>query len=555
MSIVHDAPKTSGSHEAEASDSNHGSVTLPAPSTPDPRSPEGETAGLLGFRGNPPDPQPIRDECLPVVSLGPELIPEPFRGWLADIAERMNVPLEFPSVGAIVALGSLVGRQVAIRPKRFDNWTVVPNLWGGVVGNPGVMKSPALKDAMAPLRRLERRAREQFEEEFLTFQRDEILAKSRAEEAQRALKKGLSDGDHDESLLQQATLAAEAMQISQPNQRRYVLNDPTVEKLGEILAVNPNGVLVFRDELPGLLRGLDKAGRETDRAFYLESWNGTNSFTFDRIARGTKYIEAVCLSILGGIQPGPLADYFKAAAKSGKGDDGLIARFQLLVYPSGLEEWKNVDRWPDEAASDRAFKVFEWLDHVDCQAIEAEPDKYDGPPFLRFSPDAQALFDDWRWGLENSKVLSGNEDPLIQAHLSKYRSLMPKLALLFHLTEAAEGKATGSVSRGAAAMAAGWCDILEGHARRIYAGFGDATINQARRLAAQIKKGKVPDGLAPHQIANRGWTDLGTVADVDVALERLQAAGWVFLEKIRPGTNGGRPKTVIHINPKLLVAA
>lgn len=132
------------------------------------------------------------------------------------------------------------------------------------------------------------------------------------------------------------------------------MNDATVEKLGKILNQNPHGVLLFRDELTGWFRTLDREGHENDRAFYLEAWNGTGSYTYDRIGRGTLYIPAACVSILGGIQPGPLEDYLKATLRGGAGDDGLLQCFQLSVYPDDSLSWKNVDRPPRAIAKQRA---------------------------------------------------------------------------------------------------------------------------------------------------------------------------------------------------------
>ena len=71
-----------------------------------------------------------------------------------------------------------------------------------------------------------------------------------------------------------------------------------------------------------------------DRAFYCEAWNGTGAYTYDRIGRGTLHIRAACLSVLGGIQPGPLERYLRAVF-AGRGDDGLLQRFQLAVWPDG----------------------------------------------------------------------------------------------------------------------------------------------------------------------------------------------------------------------------
>jgi hypothetical protein len=82
-----------------------------------------------------------------------------------------------------------------------------------------------------------------------------------------------------------------------PKARRYVVNDATYEKLGEILADNPNGVLAFRDELVSLLKDLDREENASARGFYLTAWGGRLGYTFDRIIRGKTHIEASCVSL------------------------------------------------------------------------------------------------------------------------------------------------------------------------------------------------------------------------------------------------------------------
>jgi putative DNA primase/helicase len=229
------------------------------------------------------------------------------------------------------------------------------------------------------------------------FGQEEVLIQLRAEAAQKCLKDRLKEGDpDDDSLRELAAQATAAALLHPPAERRYVLNEPTIEKLGEIVTANPNGVLVYRDELSGFLKGLDKQGREMDRAFYMEGFNGNAPFSFDRIGRGTTYIETLCLSILGGIQPGPLGEYFGGAAKLGKEHDGLISRFQLLVYPDQVGEWETVDRWPDHEARGRVQLIFDALNELNVLRIGAEFDKFDKTAFLRFAPDAQELFYEWQ---------------------------------------------------------------------------------------------------------------------------------------------------------------
>ncbi|WP_375653419.1 DUF3987 domain-containing protein, partial [Bartonella sp. MR110HLJHH] len=69
------------------------------------------------------------------------------------------------------------------------------------------------------------------------------------------------------------------------DKRRFIVNDITVEKLGELLKA-PRGLLMVRDELSGFLANLERKEYQTDRAFYLTAFNEDDQFTYDRIERG-----------------------------------------------------------------------------------------------------------------------------------------------------------------------------------------------------------------------------------------------------------------------------
>ena len=143
-------------------------------------------------------------------------------------------------------------------------------------------------------------------------------------------------------------------------------------------------------------------------------WAGDGRFTVDRIARGTLDIPACCVSIIGTVQPGPLQSYLFQLAAGGAGDDGLLPRFQLLVWPDVPPTWQNVDRWPDKAAKQRAYEVFDRLADLDPSTVGAEQDDDDGLPFLRFDSNAQAAFDEWRGDLERT-LRSGTLAPALEA--------------------------------------------------------------------------------------------------------------------------------------------
>src|SRR5262245_25833128 len=80
---------------------------------------------------------------------------------------------------------------------------------------------------------------------------------------------------------------------------------------------------------------------------------------------------------------------------------------------------------------------------------------------------------------------SGNEHPAMKAHLSKYRSLVPSLALLSHLADGA----TGDVSLDATTRAAAWAEYLESHAKRVYASATNPPLSVAHILARHLRAG------------------------------------------------------------------
>lgn len=496
-------------------------------------------------------PSLLPDSMPPVDALDVDQLPEPFSDWLLDIHKRMQVPLDFPAVGALTVACSLIGRRIGIYPKRHDDWLVVPNQYAMIVGPPSVMKTPALAETMKPLDRLAAEAANTYQSDLGGYESNMMLAEAR----KKALSKEMDQAAKakDETRMQELAEQVKDLRPTKPVARRYKSNDGTVEKLGELLLENPQGLLVFRDELTGWLRSLEKQGHEADRAFYLEAWNGTGSFDVDRISRGTLHIPGLCLSILGGIQPGPLASYvYAATSEDSAGNDGLLQRFGLVVWPDIPKTWENVDRWPDTIVKNRAYTVFKRLaaltpDKCGARTPEGEPDAI---PALRFTSEAQDIFDQWREALE-MRLRSGELEPVMTAHLAKYRSLMPSLALIFHLIEVVDQEAAElphGVSERAALRATAWCEYLESHARRIYASAANPAMERAAALLSHIRKGEVTHGAPVRDIYRKQWAKLSTPDDVSDALGTLKAFGWL---RIREERTGGRPTQRLSLHPDL----
>jgi putative DNA primase/helicase len=495
-----------------------------------------------------PDPAPLPGGMPAVEPFDLLLLPDRLHPWVEDVAERMQVPADYPAVAAVVGLGAVVGRQVGVRPKRRDNWTVVPNLWGAVVGRPGLLKTPALQEACRPLTRLEIAAKEEFEHAGEEHEARQRIAKQERKLRDERIAKDLKAARDPEGILRD--LLAAGTEEKPPARRRYLVNDSTIEKLGEILNQNPRGVLVFRDELVGFLRQMERDGHEQDRAFYLEAWNGDGRFTYDRIGRGTLDIEACCVSLLGGIQPGPLAGYLEGVARGGAGDDGLVQRLQLLVWPDVARGWRNVDRAPDRDARQAAAGVYARLDALAPLQLGAGRDEDGGIPYLRFDDGAQEGFDAWRSGLE-ARLRSGELHPAMESHLAKYRGLVPSLALLGHLADVGGGP-VGIV---ALERALAWAEYLESHARRVYDAVVRGDLCAARALGERILEGDLSSPFGVRDVYRHGWAGLSSRAAALAAVGVLADLDWLRAEAVGTGPAGGRPTARYRVNPKLAAGA
>ena len=496
-----------------------------------------------------PDPTPLPDALPPVDRFDADLLPVALRGWVMDIAHRMQCPADFPAVAALVALSSLIGARAVIQPKARDDWQVVPNLWGAVVGRPGVKKSPALGEALKPLNRLQQSEFELWQAAHDAWALDcKVMAMQGDANEKKA--KGLAGKDPAaaRALLEPVDTPAE------PTARRFIVNDATVEKLGELMQQNPWGTLSYRDELYGLLTGLDKQGQEGSRAFYLQSYDGNQGYTFDRIGRGTVHIPRVCLAMIGGIQPGRIQEYVRGAVAGGSADDGLLQRFGLTVWPDVTGDFVHVDQWPDTPAKQTAWSVFERLAGL-------QPASDTEPTVWRFDDAAQALFVEWLVPFE-TEIRGDDLHPAMVSHLSKYRKLIPALALVFALIDTPDSG--GVIHEGELLRALAWGDYLRSHANRLYAAAVTPETTDAVTLLSRIRAGKLTDrdgvilnSFTPRQVALKHWAGLGTPDAVRKAADVLADYDWLRRDVVQSGDalGRGRPSDRYTVNPRARGAA
>ncbi|MEC4747225.1 DUF3987 domain-containing protein [Methylomicrobium sp. Wu6] len=492
----------------------------------------------------------------PVQELRRELLPTAYAPWLDDVAHRMQSPLDFAAVTALVITGSVIGAGCGIRPKQKDDWEVVPNLWGACIGRPSVvLKTPSMKEPLQMLDRLQAEAGKAFEQakaehEFNALANKAMLDDLKGQIAGKAKGKGRDKvvDPTDMAKLKVDYLELTANAEPEPVRRLFKTNETSVQSQTVLQAQNPRGILTFRDELTGLLVRWEREDYQDERAYFLEGWNGNGSYTDFKIGRGLTEAPNICISVLGGIQPDKLKRYL--AQTFNGGNDGLMQRLQLAVWPDEPNKWELIDKYPHQEEKNRVIDILRTLADADFKQYGALQGEHDAKPYFRFDAAAQAVFNAWLSDLQLNR-LPTEENPLMCEHLGKYRSLMPSLALIFHLIECADGKASGMVTEQAVTLAVQWCGYLESHARRIYGMCMAPEREAAAILAGHIKDGKLPNPFTARDVYRKHWQMLDDRAKTEAACAVLEDEDW--LRKIRKKAEIGQtPLPEYWINPAAL---
>ncbi|MGZ8159766.1 MAG: DUF3987 domain-containing protein [Methylobacter sp.] len=491
-----------------------------------------------------------------VQKLDYELLPESYAPWLADVAYRMQSPLDFATVTALVITGSVIGAGCGIRPKQKDDWEVIPNLWGACIGRPSVvLKTPSMKEPLQMLDRLQAEAGKIYEQtkaehEFYALANKAMLDDVKGQIAGKAKGKGkdrvIDPTDLEKLKADYLVLSANAE--PEPVRRLYKTNETSVQSQTVLQSQNLRGILTFRDELTALLVRWEREDFQDERAYFLEGWNGNGSYTDYKIGRGLTEAANICISLLGGIQPDKLKRYL-AQTLNGN-NDGLMQRLQLAVWPDEPKSWRLVDQYPNRAEKNSVFDILQRLADADFKHFGAIQGEYDERPYFRFEDAAQDLFNAWLTDLQLNR-LPNEENPFMCEHLGKYRSLVPSLALILHLIECANGKASGPVSEKCTKRAIRWCEYLASHARRIYGMCMAPEREAAVILAGHIKAGKLPNPFTVRDVYRKHWQMLDDKEKAEAACAILEDDGWV--RKIRKKAEMGQtPLPEYWINPAAL---
>ena len=465
-----------------------------------------------------------------------------------DVAERICVPREGVFVALIAALGAGIGTQISIRPKKYDpTWLIPPVLWGCIVAPPGSKKSPAADAPMKLLGELEDRVVQDAKPRVEKAKRDheyyEIQSKTLKNRIQQALMSRRSDEEEE--------LREEMYRLKEPEDStalpKIITQDATSAMLVRLCSENREGVMLQVDELASLFGACEKKGNEDLRGIFLTGYDANRGYKLDRKTDGlSDFAELLAVSMFGTTQPGALAKEIRRAIEA---PDGLLARFQLMVWPTPLE-FKNVDRVPDFSAEATLRGIFQKLRPLDWKGIGAALEE-EKMPHIGFDADAQSAFYSWQDELHKERIDDPDKPDVLKTHLSKAEKTACSMALIFHICNVLDVKQRpGPITLKSLSLATEWSVVLEQHAAKIYACVSNNARESSEILGQKIKDGRLGDGFKARDVFRNNWGGLNKEDTIQDAIEILESCHWVK-EQPQPRKSGRPPKPCYAINPLL----
>jgi putative DNA primase/helicase len=326
---------------------------------------------------------PRFDESRPAEPFPLDVLPPELADFLSIAASCLTCPVDFLAVAALAIAGTAMGRSVAIKVK--ESWVETASLYAALVARPGATKSPALTMIARPLSRIT----------------DNLIREYRVE------------------------LARATKDQPKPTLRRVAVGDSTCEALAPILADNPRGVAMIRDELTAWATGMNQyksGGKGSDRQFFLSAWSGT-PVTVDRkhqMDRGPIHIPYPFLSVVGALTPEMIGELSDARSR----DDGFIDRI-LFTMPDPCRVRWNDDVVPPDLAQAWQNAIQILFDRPMRPGVDGRP----RPLFVRFSPEAHESFAAWfNVHCEESEGLDFPHH--LEGAWSKLRAYCARLALI-----------------------------------------------------------------------------------------------------------------------------
>ena len=333
------------------------------------------------------------------VSFPIEIFPEDIQHYLTECNTKLDSNLDYMGVSLMWLISVCLGNTVEVEVKK--GWNENGVLWVAVVGKAGIGKTPSINNVIFPIMKSNSK-------EIKQFQKDK--------EAE----------DYFNNLDKKDQLMCSEPKPAQNGQ--FIANDITLEALVDLHQECDNSVGVFKDELAGWFKDMNKYRAGSDLEFWLSTWSG-KAVNMNRKTAGNSFVEKPFIPVLGGIQP----SIFNSFSTEENKENGFMDRM-LLSFPDA-----KVDLYNDDELD---YDTIKWYDETITQfyqniKIHMKRDLEGNIEVERYKFSKEAKIE-WKriFNVITNKQNNDNENEYLKSMYPKQKSYIPRFALLIHIFNA-----------------------------------------------------------------------------------------------------------------------
>jgi len=324
-----------------------------------------------------------------------EVFPKDIQAYLIECNKTLDSSIDYMGCSLLWLISVCVGNSINIEVKK--GWIENLTVWISIVGKAGLGKTPSISNVIFPLTKINAKEIKTYIKEREKFDFYEKLSKKEKE-------------DYPE--------------VKEPRKSQFIANDITLEALVDLHQENDNAVGVFKDELAGWLKDMNKYREGSDLEFWLSTWSG-KSVNLNRLTRKGSFVEKPLIPVLGGIQPSIFNSFYTDENKDNGFMDRMLLSFPDLKIDSYNEQEMNEDtlKWYKESI----IMFYDTLKSI----IKRNTDDEIISLTAKFTDEAKV---EWIRIFNELSVVQNdeNENEYLKSMLPKQKSYIPRFACLIH---------------------------------------------------------------------------------------------------------------------------
>lgn len=332
-----------------------------------------------------------------------DAFPAPMQYILKAFHDAFKYPVDYYGMAMMVGAGAVIGNAYVAR---YDyKWEAPPLMWGVIIGPSGMAKSKTMKAMLGPHYKIQ----DKYNEQYVTSQ-----------DIYQANIRRVKDG----SMMEEEV-------GEEPRRQKIILKKSTMEALQQMLATNPRGCMIVRDELSGWIKSMNQYRAGDDQETFLEIWDNEDIHV-DTVNRQI-YIKKAFVNVLGGIQPGII----ESLAADDRAANGFLARI-LFAYPQSMHKPYPSKNLPDPQIYDEYDRIISNL-HALPVIYKDRINKYDTyevePIPLLLNKEARELY--YKFLCDSTDQQNDTDDELTKAILAKMDTYCLRFCCLLALLDLA----------------------------------------------------------------------------------------------------------------------